>query len=721
MNNHRRQIILINLIERGPIIEDTVELEGVRFQITQHAIGWDYDTAEKLIAQYDGFADAIALSGVQRHLGAGSFKTSHPGYLRLLRAATRTQVYISDDIRDFFAEWTLNRVLKRDPELFRGKKVLFHSALASPILDRVHKAGAQVYSADASFASCLNLRLKGVRQMELFGRAASKLQKFVVFNMVRPLASSKQIQQQAILNNWIRDCDIFVGFASMMNSLADFEVFRGKLVIVDSLSSDLKDRLENAGAISLIELIPGLDNEHIFKTRYFSVLAAMLDQARQIHNSDLDFQEYVFDWYQRMGVSPKKRMTSRSLPRKCGFLIHPLDQNYLWMAKHAGFMKNAPSLIKDAAETAAARLPIFYWGSLKGVRSVENDQEVQCDFYALAATPKQILAMDQETLYRKLLQGVEMARENGASIVGLGAYTKVAGDAGLTVSRRASIPVTNGNSYSASTTLWAAREMVEKMGLISTERIGNRFNAKVTIVGATGSIGRVSSLLVSLVFQNVVLVANRADRLFELREEILALSPGINVRITTRPEADLADSDLIVTATSNHHGSTIDMRAVKPGAVVADCSRPVDIGPKLALSRPDVLVLESGEVLMPGDLKLNCDLGIPSPSIYACTAETILLALEGRMESFSTGKQLSMAKVKEIYKLGVKHGAALSAIRGPLGFITDDVIDKTRALAIERLKTWNPQKPKPPADLKPPRSSVSIPSNETSPLILAAT
>ena len=146
--------------------------------------------------------------------------------------------------------------------------------------------------------------------------------------------------------------------------------------------------------------------------------------------------------------------------------------------------------------------------------------------------------------------------------------------------------------------------------------------------------------------------------------------------------------DLVVTATSNQSGSILDIELVKPGAVICDCSRPLDIGKEEAAKRPDVLVIESGEVILPGNPNLDIDIGLPPPSVYACTAETVLLALEGRFESFSLSKQLSLEKTKEIYKLGVKHGAKLSAIQGPNGLITEEQIDTCRALAMERLKSW---------------------------------
>ena len=54
--------------------------------------------------------------------------------------------------------------------------------------------------------------------------------------------------------------------------------------------------------------------------------------------------------------------------------------------------------------------------------------------------------------------------------MGLGAFTKVVGDAGVTVARKSSLPITTGNSYSASGALWAAHEAVDRLGLLERVR-----------------------------------------------------------------------------------------------------------------------------------------------------------------------------------------------------------------------------------------------------------
>ena len=69
---------------------------------------------------------------------------------------------------------------------------------------------------------------------------------------------------------------------------------------------------------------------------------------------------------------------------------------------------------------------------------------------------------------------------------------------------------------------------------------------------------------------------------------------------------------------------------------------------------------------LPGDVQVK-NIGLPKNVVCACLAETIVLALEGRFESFTVGRAIEWSKVHEIYQLGLKHGMKLAAISGVNG------------------------------------------------------
>ncbi len=60
--------------------------------------------------------------------------------------------------------------------------------------------------------------------------------------------------------------------------------------------------------------------------------------------------------------------------------------------------------------------------------------------------------------------------------------------------------------------------------------------------------------------------------------------------------------------------------------------------------------------------------------------------LEGRFETFTAGRNIQWEKVREIYKLGIKHGMKLAAISGVNGVFTDEDIARVKELALEARK-----------------------------------
>ncbi len=171
-------------------------------------------------------------------------------------------------------------------------------------------------------------------------------------------------------------------------------------------------------------------------------------------------------------------------------------------------------------------------------------------------------------------------------------------------------------------------------------------------------------------------------RLLALKESILKETPDVKIHIATRPDKYLADMDVIVTTTSAAGKTVLDITKVKPGCVITDVARPLDLSSEDVAKRPDVLYIESGEILLPGNPKFK-EIGLPPKVAFACLAETIVLALEGRFEVFTIGREIEWQKVKEIYKMGLKHGMKLAAISGVNGVYSDQDIKKVVSLALK--------------------------------------
>jgi predicted amino acid dehydrogenase len=391
------------------------------------------------------------------------------------------------------------------------------------------------------------------------------------------------------------------------------------------------------------------------------------------------------------------------------FVIHPLSQEYFKNVKPIELLSRvSPPLFMDSVEKILAYAPPFVYSRVTGIQSPTGVQ-AEGWLISVGGTPKEIMNHSPEFTYRRLLDAARLAKRLGAQIMGLGAFTKVVGDAGLTVARRAPLPITTGNSYSASGALWAAHDALLRMRLLPAPNGSERVKFKAMVVGATGSIGSACARLLVKAAEEVTLVSPETAKLLALEESILRETPDARMVLSARADRHIAEMDMIVTATSGAGRSVppgrrmvssaprggessrerpivdsrvLDIMKVKPGCVITDVARPLDLPPEEVAKRPDVLVIESGEILLPGDVQMK-NIGLPRNVAYACLAETIVLALEGRFENFTVGRTIEWEKVREIYKLGLKHGMKLAAISGVNGVFSDADIERVRALAIE--------------------------------------
>ena len=180
------------------------------------------------------------------------------------------------------------------------------------------------------------------------------------------------------------------------------------------------------------------------------------------------------------------------------------------------------------------------------------------------------MAHSPEFTYKRLLDAAAMARKLGAQIMGLGAFTKVVGDAGLTVAKRAPLPITTGNSYSASGALWAAHDAVLRMGLLPAPKGKERVKFKAMVVGATGAIGSVCARLLAKAAEEVYMVSPETAKLLALKESILKETPDAKLFLSAQADKDIGAMDMIVTATSGAGKKVLDIMKVKPGCVITD-------------------------------------------------------------------------------------------------------------------------------------------------------
>jgi predicted amino acid dehydrogenase len=325
---------------------------------------------------------------------------------------------------------------------------------------------------------------------------------------------------------------------------------------------------------------------------------------------------------------------------KFAFVIHPPTLRHATRAVPVlrllsrGMLK---SLLKSAP-------PVF----LSRIRRVRSRTGAEATGFLVVCPllPKQMLELPEDYVLRRISEACRIGERMGARIVGLGGYNSIAGDKGITVARRSRIAVTTGSSGTAWSACEALRELSRRQGL-------ELRNARLAVVGATGSIGSLVCRSLAPEIGALELVARHIERLEALQSRIRELH-SLPVRIGLDARAAVKDADLVVLTTSAPD-ALLKPADLKSGGIVCDVSVPKNMAGKFD-ARADVVIVEGGRVRLPYPPQVTNDIGTKPGVVYACMAETMLLALEGRFESFSLGDNVRTENVAEIGALAAKHG-----------------------------------------------------------------
>ena len=267
---------------------------------------------------------------------------------------------------------------------------------------------------------------------------------------------------------------------------------------------------------------------------------------------------------------------------------------------------------------------------------------------------------------RSVADAARVAIHRGARVVGLGALTSPATGSGLRLlgDLAPGVTVTTGNALTAAVVRTNVLEAAAQLGLGS--------DARVAVVGCTGSVGGAASRLLADRGFRLSLVGRTQARVRTLLGDLRGAEPA-------DAPAALAGSDVIVLLTSAPDARVLPDH-VRPGTVVIDCAQPanVDRDDLDAFADRGVAVVEGALVTIPG-YTCGFDFRLSRPgAAFACLAETYLFAREGLREH-SVGRatveqalrmeRLAERRGIEAAPLGRRdgRGAMMSALGGGIG------------------------------------------------------
>jgi acetylornithine/succinyldiaminopimelate/putrescine aminotransferase/predicted amino acid dehydrogenase len=310
----------------------------------------------------------------------------------------------------------------------------------------------------------------------------------------------------------------------------------------------------------------------------------------------------------------------------------------------------------------------------------------------LPMIPSDMVQIGRKEVLEMLQKAKLMAARRGSSVVGLGGFTSIVSQGGAALTGEGTW-ITSGNTLTSVLAVQGIQDITKRVGMDLSQ-------ARVAVVGATGAIGRLVSLMIADQVGSLTLVGNASntdalERCQKIADEIYStllkneshnknpsgelaralirdvtaamnenainsvptavrrIYKNLPIRCTTNLDIALADVDIIVAAT-NSDTAVIQAHHLRDWSIVCDVARPPNVSDDAGRGS-NALVFDGGLVELPDPVEFGV-MGLPPGVCWGCLGETILLALESAQGDHSIGQHLSEEEAAYITELAEKHG-----------------------------------------------------------------
>ncbi len=360
-------------------------------------------------------------------------------------------------------------------------------------------------------------------------------------------------------------------------------------------------------------------------------------------------------------VSFKPRKTRRECPRvsnKVAFLGHFIKAQDAILWDPALAQIKASKLNNYLSKTSSILNPAIL--DQVHVKSITGD-EVHLSFIGLNLTSKEIVKSmkhrETKWITDKIEIAVQMAKDIGCKVVGFGGYTSIITNNCYKLRKHTDIGLTTGNSLTVG---------MGKLSILQASKKQNIQLDKSTlgVVGATGNIASVYSIIMAPVVKKIILIVRdlEAPKLRSLVQNIKKQAPDTIIKTSNKLQ-DLDTCSVILSASNSNEPIIFPEHLQRNPIVICDIALPFDVSPEVYIKRPNALVIKGGIVKLPpvfSNEEFNIS-GIPLDhgTAFACMSETIIMGLEGIQTNGSYGR-IAHFQVNEMMTLAKKHGFSLA-------------------------------------------------------------
>ncbi|NTU80259.1 MAG: serine carboxypeptidase, partial [Chloroflexales bacterium] len=436
-----KKILVIHSGEGEEVI--AISLLGHTVEARRLGCKGDLARARELIVTYDGQVDAIALEGLPARLHLGSASRAYPPGQRLLTSAHASPVLDGSGARAMLERWAVTLADRAQPGIFSQKRVLMAPGLNHEGLSQaLSRRAASLRFADPIIFFGVPA-LPGIGSRATLDSAAGPTLEQLRESSFERLAHPAPAADARAASGPFHWADVIAGDVATIRRWAPARLKRKTLVVESVSTADLSD-LRARGVSIVVALYDSLVEDEGRNHMSAATVEALLVALRPNADAPLNEDTYL-DLLAELHWTPRIHYLQ---PDEVGinrfaFIIHPLSVRFIHNHKWFRWTRYLPD---GLVEVVAAYFPPIYLGRITGGVSPATGQRIEGHLISLGATPRQMMRHGERFTYRRLNLAARMGERLGARIMGLGAFTSVVGDAGITVAHEADIAITSGNS-----------------------------------------------------------------------------------------------------------------------------------------------------------------------------------------------------------------------------------------------------------------------------------
>jgi|TARA_B100000315_G_C14591203_1_gene595916 acetylornithine/succinyldiaminopimelate/putrescine aminotransferase/predicted amino acid dehydrogenase len=369
------------------------------------------------------------------------------------------------------------------------------------------------------------------------------------------------------------------------------------------------------------------------------------------------------------------------------FLGHMIHTKDAWKIHHA--FKN---LSEEALEEFMYAILEYAKFSIYDIQEIQapSGKKIDAILFSLPVSTKVIYQYMKEgkaeLLIGKIQQAIIDAKKMGATTVGLGQFTSIVSNNGLTLDP-CGVNLTTGNAYTVGLGVQGALKVCK-------EKLGTDENLDLGCVGAAGNIVSVATSLladnaakITLIYHTPFEDSAKMQKAFNrLVEEIIKSQSDCELVKKVKEIAkdnhdhtslykegkfknvidvsvnldDLKGCDLIFSGT-NSQGILLKQEHISENTVIVDAGVPSNVDSKIKLK--NVVVIHGGLAKLPSETQFNVPVfPLPRGESFACMAETFALSLNEETNVKHIG-HLDKEIVQRAVRIATEAGISLGNIK----------------------------------------------------------